>query len=254
MLQIDCDTEHGGLKLNEKFLVDFGKDRRPGAGPRDALPRRRLHVGHLELIKRSTHVALHRSRFRARDGFALRCSRRAAQDRSLHRRRAFHINGQPTYAGRTWQGHKIEGLLLNSRMVQGIFDDLNPETVEQVGLSRHGQVGRRAEHARVHRRDAGVAEARPLGVHDQPARRQPAGLFAEISPGTTRPSTPTASCGRTTWPAWSGFSTKPTSWAWSRSSASSTSARTSGWQDEAAVKRAVDNTVDWVFDRGYRTC
>ena len=43
---------------------------------------------------------------------------------------AFHINGQPTYAGRTWQGHKIEGLLLNSRMVQGIFDDLNPETVK----------------------------------------------------------------------------------------------------------------------------
>lgn len=41
---------------------------------------------------------------------------------------AFHINGQPTYAGRTWNGHRIEGLLLNSRMVQGIFDDLNPET------------------------------------------------------------------------------------------------------------------------------
>ena len=44
---------------------------------------------------------------------------------------AFHINGQPTYTGRTWQGHKIEGLLLNSRMVQGIFDDLNPETVSK---------------------------------------------------------------------------------------------------------------------------
>jgi hypothetical protein len=42
---------------------------------------------------------------------------------------AFHINGSPTYAGREWQGHKIEGLLMNSRMVQGIFDDRNPETV-----------------------------------------------------------------------------------------------------------------------------
>ena len=42
---------------------------------------------------------------------------------------AFHLNGKPTYAGRTWQGKKIEGLLLNSRMVQGTFDDLNPETV-----------------------------------------------------------------------------------------------------------------------------
>ncbi|WP_373515722.1 hypothetical protein [Persicitalea sp.] len=40
----------------------------------------------------------------------------------------FYINGRPTYEGRTWQGHEIEGLLMNSRMVQGIFDDLNPET------------------------------------------------------------------------------------------------------------------------------
>ena len=44
---------------------------------------------------------------------------------------AFHINGQPTYAGRRWSGHKIEGLLLNARLVQGIFDDLNPETVKR---------------------------------------------------------------------------------------------------------------------------
>ena len=43
----------------------------------------------------------------------------------------FHINGKPTYEGRMWQGYKIEGLLFNSRMVQGCFDDLNPETVAQ---------------------------------------------------------------------------------------------------------------------------
>ncbi len=41
----------------------------------------------------------------------------------------FCINGQPTYQGRTWNGQKIEGLLLNSRMVQAIFDDLNPKTL-----------------------------------------------------------------------------------------------------------------------------
>jgi hypothetical protein len=40
----------------------------------------------------------------------------------------FLINGRPTYAGRSWQGHAIEGLLFNSRMVQGVFDDLNPAT------------------------------------------------------------------------------------------------------------------------------
>jgi hypothetical protein len=43
----------------------------------------------------------------------------------------FFINGKPTYKGRTWKGNKIEGLLMNSRMVQGIFDDLNPETVSE---------------------------------------------------------------------------------------------------------------------------
>ncbi|HIO09529.1 TPA: hypothetical protein EYN09_21685 [Candidatus Poribacteria bacterium] len=43
----------------------------------------------------------------------------------------FFINNKPTYEGRVWQGKKIEGLLLNSRMVQGIFDDLNPETADR---------------------------------------------------------------------------------------------------------------------------
>jgi hypothetical protein len=41
---------------------------------------------------------------------------------------AFHVNGKPTYAGRNFNGLKVEGLLMNSRMVQGVFDDLNPET------------------------------------------------------------------------------------------------------------------------------
>ena len=41
----------------------------------------------------------------------------------------FFINGRPTYAGRSFNGLKIEGLLMNSRMVQGIYDDRNPETV-----------------------------------------------------------------------------------------------------------------------------
>ena len=40
----------------------------------------------------------------------------------------FWIDGRPTYPGRYFRGHRIEGLLLNARMVQGVFDDLNPET------------------------------------------------------------------------------------------------------------------------------
>jgi len=40
----------------------------------------------------------------------------------------FHINGKPTYGGRTWNGHRVERLLMNSRMVQATYDDLNLET------------------------------------------------------------------------------------------------------------------------------
>ncbi|MBK9390178.1 MAG: hypothetical protein IPN68_08305 [Bacteroidetes bacterium] len=41
----------------------------------------------------------------------------------------FLINGKPTYEGRYWEGNKIQGLLMNSRMVQGIYDDLNDTTI-----------------------------------------------------------------------------------------------------------------------------
>ncbi|MFP4580284.1 MAG: hypothetical protein ACLFQ6_06110 [Candidatus Sumerlaeia bacterium] len=40
----------------------------------------------------------------------------------------FYINGEPTYKGREWQGCPVEGMLLNSRMIQAVFDDENPET------------------------------------------------------------------------------------------------------------------------------
>ena len=43
----------------------------------------------------------------------------------------FLINGRPTYEGRQWQSHRVEGLLMNNRVVQGTFDDLNPETVSR---------------------------------------------------------------------------------------------------------------------------
>ncbi len=40
----------------------------------------------------------------------------------------FCLNGRPAYEGRFQGNCRIEGLLLNSRMVQGIFDDENAET------------------------------------------------------------------------------------------------------------------------------
>jgi hypothetical protein len=50
----------------------------------------------------------------------------------------FLINGKPTYEGREWRGHRIEGLLMNSRMVQATFDDENPLTQ---GMWRYPDTG-----------------------------------------------------------------------------------------------------------------
>jgi hypothetical protein len=41
---------------------------------------------------------------------------------------AFHINGKPTYPGRSFRGTKVEGQLFTSRMVNCIINDQNPET------------------------------------------------------------------------------------------------------------------------------
>lgn len=43
----------------------------------------------------------------------------------------FYIDGEPTYKDKFWEGNKIEGLLMNSRMVQGTFDDMNPNTADR---------------------------------------------------------------------------------------------------------------------------
>ena len=41
---------------------------------------------------------------------------------------SWSINGSLTYAGREFNGNRIEGLLLNSRMANAVFDDRNPAT------------------------------------------------------------------------------------------------------------------------------
>jgi len=51
----------------------------------------------------------------------------------------FFINGKPTYAGRVWKGKPIEGLLMNSRMVQAIYDDRNPETADMWAYADTGK-------------------------------------------------------------------------------------------------------------------
>jgi hypothetical protein len=59
---------------------------------------------------------------------ALACGESARTTTVSIRDRAFLLNDQPTYKGRVYNGHNLEGLLFNARLVQGIFDDENAET------------------------------------------------------------------------------------------------------------------------------
>lgn len=40
----------------------------------------------------------------------------------------FYVDGKPTFEGKTWRGMKIQGLLPNARLVNGIFDDKTDST------------------------------------------------------------------------------------------------------------------------------
>lgn len=164
---------------------------------------------------------------------------------------AFHINGQPTYAGRFWNGHKVEGLLFNSRMVQGIFDDMNPETVARWAYPDTGKWDPERNTAefiaamptwRAHGLLAftiNLQGGSPQGY----SREQPWHNSALNADGSLRPDymarlerilDRTDELGMVAILGVFYFG------------------QDQRLRDEAAVCAAVDNTVDWVFDRGYR--
>jgi hypothetical protein len=163
----------------------------------------------------------------------------------------FFLNGKPTYEGVRWRGHRIEGLMFNSRMVQAIFDDLNPET-----------------RSRWSYRDTGVWDAERNTTEflaAMPLWRQHGLLAVTINLQGGSPQ---------------GYSSDQP---WHNSAISGDGTLRSDYmrrlerildraddlamvvilgifyfgqesrlQDERAVVRAVDSTVDWLLDRGYR--
>ncbi len=164
---------------------------------------------------------------------------------------AFHISGRPTYAGRTWHGHKIEGLLLNSRMVQGIFDDLNPETTK---LWAYPDTGRWDENRNTREFVAAMPVWREHGLLAFTINLQggsPQG-YSKDQPWHNSAITP-------------GGELRPEYLA--RLKLILDRADELGMvailgvfyfgqdqrlEGEDAVKRALDSTVDWVLDQGYR--
>jgi hypothetical protein len=163
----------------------------------------------------------------------------------------FLINGKPTYQGRTWNGHKIEGLLMNSRMVQGIFDDLNPETR---GLWAYTDTGKWDADRNTAEFIAAMPVWREHGLlaftinlqggspqgysKEQPWHNSAITLAGELRPGymarLERILDPADVLGMAVILGIFYFG------------------QDGRLADEAAILRAVDNTVDWVFDHGYR--
>ncbi len=164
---------------------------------------------------------------------------------------AFYINGQPTYAGRSWQGKKIEGLLLNSRMVQAIFDDRNPETRARWNYPDTGRWD-------ADRNTREFVAAMPLwrkhgllsftinlqgGSPQGYSREQPWHNSAIEADGSLRDDYMRRLemiCDRADE---LGMAVILGVFYFGQDQRLT---------DDEAVKRAVDNTVDWVFDRGYK--
>jgi hypothetical protein len=164
---------------------------------------------------------------------------------------AFHINGRPTYEGRFWRGFKIEGLLLNSRMVQGIFDDLNPATV---GRWAYPDTGRWDAQRNTREFVAAMPQWRAFGLlaftlnlqGGSPqgySREQPWHNSAIREDGSLREdylARLTAICDRADE---LGMVVILGIFYFGQDQR---------LRDEAAVVQAVDHTVNWVLDRGYR--
>lgn len=163
----------------------------------------------------------------------------------------FAINGHPTYAGRTWQGHRIQGLLLNSRMVQGIFDDLNPATRERW---KYPDTGEWDAERNTREFIAAMAEWRRHGLlaftinlqggsPEGYSQQQPWHNSAITADGSLRPD-------------YMARLERILDRADELGMVAIVGIFYFGQdervQDEAAVLRAVDNAVDWVFDHGYR--
>jgi hypothetical protein len=164
---------------------------------------------------------------------------------------AFHINGQPTYAGRTWQGHKIEGLLLNSRMVQGIFDDLNRETMSKWA---YPDTGKWDAERNTREFIAAMPEWRKHGLLAFTINLQggsPQG-YSKDQPWHNSAITPRGELRPEYTARLERILNKADELGMVAILGIFYFGQDQRLMDEEAVRRAVDRTVDWVFDRGYR--
>ncbi len=137
----------------------------------------------------------------------------------------FLINGAPTYPGVVHQGRRIQGLLFNSRMVQAIFDDENPGTVDRW---RYPDTGVWDPDRNTDELCAMLPEYRRYGLLGVTVGLQGGGAIytPDVYPHyINRPSRLRGASSRPTVTVWHACLRSPTLRAWSSSSTSSTGAR-----------------------------
>jgi CubicO group peptidase (beta-lactamase class C family) len=163
----------------------------------------------------------------------------------------FYINGRPTYAGRTWQGHKIEGLLLNSRMVQGIFDDLNPATR---GMWAYPDTGKWDADRNTREFVAAMPEWRRHGLLAFTLNLQggnPQG-YGDGQPWHNSAITEDGALRHDYMARLEHILDRADELGMAVILGVFYFGQDQRLKDEAAVRRALDNAVDWVFEHGYR--
>jgi hypothetical protein len=163
----------------------------------------------------------------------------------------FFINGQPTYRGRTWNGHKIEGLLLNTRMVQGIYDDTNPETAKRWAYKDTGMWD---PERNTREFLAAMPEWQRHGVNSFTINLQggsPEG-YSKEQPWNNSAIAPDGSLRPEYMKRLKRIVDKADDLGMAVILGIFYFGQDERVKDEEAIKKAVDNTVDWVLNAGYR--
>ena len=163
----------------------------------------------------------------------------------------FRINGKPTYAGRSFRGMKIEGLLMNSRVVQGIFDDRNPETLVKW---KYPDTGKWDAERNTKEFLAAMPEWRAHGLLSFTINLQggsPEG-YSKKQPWITGGISPDGSLKKDYLRRLQMILDKADALGMVPILGIFYFGQDQNVKDEAGVKRAVRNTVEWVLARGYR--
>jgi hypothetical protein len=163
----------------------------------------------------------------------------------------FWIDGKPTYKGLTWRGHRIEGLLFNSRMVQGIYDDLNPETRERWAYT---DTKRWDPDRNTNEFVAAMPEWRKrglLGITINLQGGSPEG-YSKAQPWHNSAILPDGSLRTDAMARLDKILKRADQLGMAVILGIFYFGQDERVKDEAAVIRAVDNTVDWLFDRKYK--